>query len=508
MQFLKSKSINYISAVIIIILIIIICFFLLSSSKEDQLQTKISISLRSGNNVNEDEWNQLVNIVLEDKKTFGKYVSNDTINVKALNHYINEIASKRRKSEPPHIFNTLLSTNVKNKDIKQKNTSINVFIENSGSMDGYVKNTTEFEAALADLLVQTQYQYSKNSIKINFINSKIFPLEVNEINEFVSNLNPLKTPYNMGNRGESKLNEVLTNILDNTNKNDVSIFLSDCIYSLEANKDTDGGLEFQKNLTKGAFLEKSKQFNLSTIILKMNSRFDGKYWDKNNKFQKLQNSTRPYYIWIMGRNDLIKEFSNKINFSSLKGFQNSFSLKTSKDDNSIFYTILRETNKIGRFKQSDRSAKIINSITDIDYQNGEFQFSILVDLSGISVDSVYLVNSENYSVTNGFTIKTIEKVSDKKITPRDMVTVKNTTGTHLITVSVNENEPLKNLEIELINKIPNWVKQSNTFDDTNINTKLDKTFGLLHLIEGVSEAYQIQNNNQLTPYYKINIKIK
>lgn len=484
------------------ILIFLIFFVVSCNSKKDDLQNQISIALRNDNKIDETEWDSLVKEILQNKEDFTEYILNDSsINQKAICLFINEVASKRRNSTTPQIFNGSLEKE------KKRDTKINIFIENSGSMDGYIKNATEFEAVLSDLLVRIQYKYEKDKMNFNFINSKIYPLEINDINEFISTLEPLKKPYNIGERGESQLNEIFKMVLSNTKKDEVSLFFSDCIYSLEANKDTEGGLEFQKSLTKGAFLEKSKEFGFSTKIVKMKSRFDGKYWDKNNKFQKLDKSNRPYYIWIIGRDELMVEFSNRIDVNSLKGFQNSFYLTTLAESD-ILYTILKETNKIGRFKPTNRGDKLLKSITDIDYKNGKLGFSIAVDLSKIIVDSTYLKNISNYSVTSGFVIKSIQNIDDSKVTERDKITANNIKATHLITVQILEEIPLKNLEIELVNKMPNWIETTNTVDDTDISIQLDKTFGLLHLIEGVSQAYELQNNNQLTSFYKLKINIK
>ena len=93
-------------------------------------------------------------------------------------------------------------------------------------MDGYVRGTTEFEAALSDLLVQIQYKYDTENLNINFINTKIYPSKVDEVNNFVETLEPSKKPYKVGNRSVSKLNEILEIILDSTNQSNISILIS------------------------------------------------------------------------------------------------------------------------------------------------------------------------------------------------------------------------------------------------------------------------------------------
>jgi hypothetical protein len=479
-----------------------------ASEPIDELHKKINIALRSGNEITENERNEFIEYVKENSLDLPEIIgSNDEINQKELTNLILSIANKRRNSTEPKIFSP--NNNSENEDI---NTIINVFIENSGSMDGYVEGTTEFEAALSDLLVQLQYKYNKEkkdnqNLNINFINTKIYPSKVDEVNNFVETLEPSKAPYKVGNGSVSKLNEILEIILDSTKQNEISILTSDCIYSLDKGKDTEGALEFQKSLTKGAFLEKSKEFNFSTIVLKMNSKFDGYYYDKDNSKTRLSKKERPYYFWIIGKHNLIKTFQEEINLKQLKGFENSYYLSNSQENHHPFFTVLKETNKIGNYKPTDRKAKDLKSINEIEYENGNLQFSIAIDLNNIPVDKTYLTNSESYTVPDGFIIKSIEEVDRNKIDRRDFLTIEKTTATHIITVATSNKFTLQDLKLELSNKIPSWVEKSNSIDDRDVENELDKTFGLLYLVQGVSEAYTTQNPNNKS-YFNINIEIK
>ena len=482
--------------------VILFSFSSCGKAPEDELNKKINIALRNDNKIDEKEWTEFSVFILVNKQEFTNLISDDkNINAKELTSFILDIAHKRRSQVDPEIFNPT-------KENKSSvNEEVKIFIENSGSMDGYVLNTTEFEAALSDLLVQIQYHYNNENLKVNFINTKVYPSQLKEVNDFVTALEPSKAPYNVGNRTVSKLNEILKIILDSTRQDNISIFVSDCIYSLESNKDTEGALEFQKSLTKGAFLQKSKEFDFATIILKMNSKFNGKYWKKDNTFEQLTNSYRPYYIWFVGSNELLNGFANKINLKDLKGFKNSYFLSNANSRKTPFFTVLKETNKVGSFKQADRDVKDVKSIKGVEFEGGTLQFSIAIDLSNIPVDSAYLTTLKNYVVPDGFTVKSIEKIDRNKLSQRDFVTVEKSPATHFITVSTTSKFTVQDLKLELSNRIPEWIKESSTPDDRDIKNKLDKTFGLSYLVEGVSEAYATQNPEQ-TSYFKITVTIK
>lgn len=471
--------------------------------KGEVLDKKINVAIRSGNNIDEKEWDDLTKYILDNKTEFRELIEGENVNPKKLTEHILAFTREhnRRGHTEPEIFSA--KATAENSVMPE----VLFFIENSGSMDGYIRNTTDFEAALSDLLVQLQYHYDKKNLKVNFINTKIYPSQINEVQSFVEALEPEKAPYKVGNRTVSKLNEILKMILDSTRLDNISILVSDCIYSLDKQSDTEGALEFEKSLTKGAFLEKSKQFRFATILLKMKSKFTGNYWNKNNGSVYLEGAERPYYIWIVGSNEHIKKFSEKVKTKSLKGFQNSYFLSIFPEEKQPYYTVLKETNKIGDFRQADRSEKVVKSINNLEYEGGKFQFSIAVDLSNVPVDSAYLTSQDNYRVPLGFTVNSVQEINRNKLSQRDFVTVEMSPATHFITVSTTNNFTVQDLKLELLNEIPEWVKQSSTSDDTNVKSELDRTFGLLPLVEGVSEAYKTQFPDQ-TSYFKITVTIK
>ena len=483
---MNTRKINFKSIITIIMFLVIILFSLKScgGSAIDELNRMIKIALRDDNTIDETEWNEFIEYEIDSEK---------------LTSLISSIAKKRRGKEEPKIFSPVIEKEAVTAKIK-------VFIENSGSMDGYVNGITEFEAALSNLLVDLQYKYSKENLDINFINTKIYPSQVEELKEFAGTLEPSKKPYKVGNRSSSKLNEILEMILDSTDQNSISILTSDCIYSLEKGKDTEGALEFEKSLTKGAFLQKSREFNFSTIVLKMNSKFDGTYYDKNNKKTQLSNIERPYYFWIIGQDEILEKFQKNINMKELKGFKNSYFLSNSQENKQPYFTLLTKTNNKGTFKKTDKSSKVIRSINSIKYNiDGVFQFAIAIDLSHVPVDKSYLINPKNYSA-DGFIVESIKTVDISAISDKDFHTIENTTATHIITISTSKDITSRDLNLELSNKIPFWVEDSHSNDDSDIKNQLNKTFGLLYLVIGVSEAYKrIDADNE--SYININVKI-
>jgi hypothetical protein len=503
------------------VLYLLVTFLLILNScapePVDELNKKINIALRNDNKIDETEWTEFIEYAKKNEQEFPELIIDGKIKTETLNELILNISSRRRNNtEPPEIFNP------EKKETVFEKAKVKVFIENSGSMDGYVRGITDFEITIGKLLVLSKDYSSKNNFNINFINKKVYPApEIEELTDFAKALEPKQgSPYyDKGGkaRNESILNDVIKHLLDSTNINDISILVSDCIYSLTTTKDTKGSLGYQQNGTMEAFLNKfDLQPNIVTAIFKMTSNYDGKYYPYNYK-RSLNNSIdlskqgikRPYYIWIIGSDKHITPFLKKVKVESLKGFENSYYLSNSSENKQPYFTVLKETNKIGKYRPLDKSKKFteMRGIQKVEFEDRTLRFAIAIDLDNIPVDQSYLTNPANYIVPDGFTIKSIVKVDRNKISKRDFITIEKTTATHIITVSTTNEFSIQDLQMELSNKIPDWVEKSNSIDDRDISSELNKTFGLLYLVKGVSEAYTTQNPNNKS-YFKINIIIK
>lgn len=474
-----------------------------SDDSAEVLDKKINVAIRSGNNIDEKEWTDLTKYITDNKAEFAELMEGETVGTKKLTDYILAFSQGHRRGEQSdlEIFSP------KADEVSAK-PIVKVFVENSISMDGYVNGNSDFKSDLTEMLVLTKNYVGESNIKINFINRRQYPSSNKDIANFASKLEPNSITYNVGgkDRGKSDINNIFRMLLDSLHQNEIVILTSDCIYSLGAGDETEGKLNIQKSLTHDAFNDALKLRNndLATVCLKMVSDFNGDYYDINDHPTKI-NNIRPYYIWIIGKEALIKEYYPKIT-KNMVGIKNSYFLSNFSKEKQPYYTVLKETNKLGKFKQADRNEKDVKSINDVEFDGGTLQFAIAIDLGNIPVDSSYLTNPKNYVVPDGFTVKSIEKIDRNKLSQRDMVTVEKTTATHFVTVSTTSKFTTQDLKLELSNKIPAWVEQSNSPDDKNVKDELDKTFGLSYLVQGVSEAYATQNPEQ-TSYFSINVSI-
>jgi hypothetical protein len=490
------------------VLSIIICSILLfscSDSPAENLDTEINKALRSQNNVDEAEWKTISSLISSNAKAYPQLVdANGRVDNKKLKDYIADYAKGRRRGgDNPEIYNP-----AENNDSIQK-PQFNFYIENSLSMDGYVKGNTDFEAAITRMLVLTKDYAGQQNLHINFINSKIYPSQEVDITNFAVKLEPKSIVYAVGgkDRGVSDLNNVFKMVLDSTGNGKIGVLISDCIYSLGKTGDTEGRLNIQKSLTMDAFLSKLRKTDISTICLKLNSSFNGTYYDLNNKPTDITGVQRPYYIWIMGSRKEIEAFYSKVDLSGMQGYTSNFVMSYSDESKAPYYTVLKETSKRGSFTPDRSSKDYVHSLTEVGYDKGNLQFAVAVDLGKLPVDSSYLLDAKNYKLTDGFVLTAVEKINRDKISRRDRVTVEQTTATHLFTISTSQSYSLRDVSIELKKQIPGWAKSSNCLDDTDIKGIPDKTFGLLKLLEGVYDAY-ITFNSKQGSFFSITVNLK
>jgi hypothetical protein len=122
--------------------------------------------------------------------------------------------------------------------ISSNSSSICIYMENSGSMDGYVNVNSEFKDALGKVIVKSS-NFSK-STNLFFVNDNIYDVQETalkgNVNTFVSQLNAKN--MKVGATGSSNINKIFKMILDKTNSDTVSIIFSDFVYSI---KGTDVG---------------------------------------------------------------------------------------------------------------------------------------------------------------------------------------------------------------------------------------------------------------------------
>ena len=379
--------------------------------------------------------------------------------------------------------------------------TIKVYVENSGSMYGYVKGTTDFENAVYSYLSDIQLadlgekvaNSAKNVMELNYINSKVIK-HTPDIKEFIKKLEPAEFRLRGGNMGTSDMSDILKTILSQITDNEIAIFVSDCILSpgnrYQAGDNADEYLVSNGIGVKNHFVKKTSECqDFSVVVLRLMSQFDGIYYNKFDARTTI-NANRPYYIWLMGNRSNLKKVMDEVDIDKIKGSGVQNTYMASKPIKSLSYGILPQQS-IGNFKPDPANTKtsVLNAKPIKTGGNTTFQLSIGVDFSQMLLSDEYLTNPNNYSVSN-------------KAYSLEIVKNKNSQSSYTHIVKLNLTQPIISkgmVKITLHNNMPAWVEEYTDEIGLDINAEgaMEKTYGLKHLISGVYDAYSSnkENNN-------------
>ena len=341
--------------------------------------------------------------------------------------------------------------------------SLNVFIENSGSMDGYMCNGSELKDAVYSYI--SKLNRNTDTTKLFFINSDIIPYK-KELRGFIKDLTPQSFREAGGNRANSDIGEMLKNVLESVSDTTVSIFVSDCILDLP--QDAMDFFNIKKTDILNCVSDKRKDFpNLSIKILKMQSKFNGMYYYSKGHGNpvRIDDKKRPYYIWILGTNNNISFLNSKVPASEIKyGFMNEISFTP-------YVSVPFEVSSKGQ-------GKVLNAV------NGQYEMLIKADFRPTLKSNTEINNISNYQAySHDITVKEVREIKAESM------------YSHYIRVVIkNANIKEENIRFKTPD-IAQWVIDTNDTSGCDINKNMNKTTGILSLIEGVAEGYKEETIN-------------
>lgn len=373
--------------------------------------------------------------------------------------------------------------------ISKSKPVLNVYIENSGSMDGYVDGgVTEFEDAIHNYLVDIELSKVTDSLNLYYINSKIIP-QGSDVSAFIKDLTPTSFRKKGGNRGTSDIADVFSKVLSETDTNDISILVTDGIFSPGRGVDADPyivGQQTEIKKTMGNYLAKNP--NTALLIYQLSSQFNGIYYNREDYKTKI-NTQRPYYMWVIGNIKHLNKLRNRVPDSKFKGggVQNLFSITDGSQKTD--YAVKMNS---GNFKLDRKSPKntIVNLRKETKGKHNEVRFSVNANLTGFLLDDAYLLDVSNYEMNNNNYNLEIEKAPNN-----------NHGYTHTLNLSADKVHKGK-VSIKLNSNIPDWVEEINDSDGSeHIESK---TYGIKHQVNGVYEAFTFTDNSYTEIIININ----
>lgn len=352
---------------------------------------------------------------------------------------------------------------------------INVYIENSGSMDGYVKGQTEFEHIVYNYLVDLKQIRIAKELNLNYINSKILPQQ-EDINDFIEKLEPTSFKAKGGDRGASDIALMIKDILAEMNDSIVSIFISDCIFSPGKGKNADEYLTNQQIGIKnyiGDYIYAHPHF--AVVGYRCMSQFEGYYYDKNDS-GKYYKGTRPFYIWLFGGQGAINRIRIEMqkNNRPIKGVENEFTVFAGGVDMPDSCYAIKI--KSGNFDldKVDPKHSIKNLKAD---KGGKIRFSVEVNYAPLILSEGYLCNTELYELSDPkFKLIAVERIKEYK------------KYSHVLTFETDQVHP-STLDVLLKTGVPAWPEQFNDDEGNEISEdNAERTYGIKYMTEGIASA--------------------
>jgi len=386
--------------------------------------------------------------------------------------------------------------------------NINFFLETSASMEGYLRGNSDFAKVIPNLLVDIEgrIKCKKSIISINYIADSIRKYS-GSTRDFIHDIST--TQVAVGN--SSQMHKIVEAVTNATDSNDISILVSDCILSysdadIKKNPEinvqkADGELKAD---VKQAFL-KMKKRGVCATVYGFSSRFYGTYYTyQNGKILLNGEVSRPYYIWVIGNKELLQRFNKEL--SEIEAFKPELAISFGIFDAPINdYTLLFKTGKRGEWVFDD------NSLTEVSAtKKSPIKFSIAVDFSSLpnyAKDSGYL--RANLKLLHPDLDARLASINEAveidlgKAAPKEKAPLQN--ATHVISFEVNELYQSKgSVTLQLPLRYDTSYRNWSVMDDKNVKMIGKRTFAFEHLVNGVREAYQ--NNNENFINITINLK--
>ena len=159
--------------------------------------------------------------------------------------------------------------------VTNKQPVVKVFLENSGSMDGFMCDGSELKDGIYNYLTNVKDHSSK--MELYYINSETKKQEVS-LSEYIRNLNPANFRKAGGNRAFTNIPDLFTRVLNSVNDTTIAVYISDCILDIPNHVALDY-LHITQTDIHSVFADRIKKINnLSVCIYQLQSTFNGSFF--------------------------------------------------------------------------------------------------------------------------------------------------------------------------------------------------------------------------------------
>lgn len=373
---------------------------------------------------------------------------------------------------------------------------IHFFLETSASMGGYLNGSTTFKDVVSEIVTKAN---TIKPVSVWTIADKPQPY-AGSLTAFVEGL--ATTPLATGR--SSELHKVFRQAGEKVKGNNIAVLVSDCILSFpdaDVKRNPDINRTDASSVLKNEIYDQFSQLNKAGIgatVYAYNSPFNGTYYDYQNRKQKLTGESRPFYIWVIGKQELLNQFNSQLQelLTTKPVKQLSFGSGKALTAYELFFSL----NKKGdwRVEKGDIAELAVKP-------NRPAEFAVGLNLDALPAyvrDEAFL--RKNLVITSpNATVKLInvqQKDAIKEVSRlRERELKLLNSSTHVLTFQVtNLFDDKADVTVKLPARFDDWYQTTwTTMDDRTTDGRRNKTFALEHLMNGVKEAYQSSSNDFL-----------
>ena len=395
----------------------------------------------------------------------------------ALQRLVNEIGGKLR---PPMTWNVLQYGDA-------GRLSLTVYFERSGSMIPYdsKRGGGRLKKAVNDFI---NFFPGGGTTTISIVNDNIYPYD-GSVDEFLQDRDIYASTQGVGDASFTDFRLIFDKILKAQTKDNISILVTDLIYSPRDTHDLSVDKIFNELNSLATAIFK-RYPSRSVIVYKMEGDYDGKYYPYNQAAVDYHGS-RPYYVLLIGEIAVLDRMARDKAFDRFlhpSGAVASYRFNQGSGDLQ-WAPLLNAEGEAGRYRPS-RDATSTLDHCEGDRTTGILAFTVAVDLSGLGKDAAFLSDAANYSVTSqsGFTLA-VREITSADINNNNRSTLEG--KTHLLTFSAKWNTASDDITVTLRNDFPTWIATSSSSDDRDTHSPsfASTTFGLDRFLHGLADAY-------------------
>lgn len=355
-----------------------------------------------------------------------------------------------------------------------KPSKIKLYIENSGSMDGYMFNGSELKDAVYSYV--SGLATHSDTTELYFVNSDVYRVNA-PLQDVIFTMSPALFHKSPGNKANTDIADIFSMVLSQIEENSVSILVTDAILDLPK-----GNTVFfytKQTQIKSIFENLLKEnSNLAVEIFRMSSRFNGKYYFTGGSVA-LSNQKRPYYMFVMGDKQALSSANAIVPKNQIQhGVENYYAYSAYTQ---VPFVVLPKTKK-----------KSKNNRFEVRLQQRAVPVIAKVDLRYTLHDDEFLMEPDLYSVAfgdDGIIIKSIKELP------------KEPEFTHAITLTLPDNAKEGSVNLYFCPPpYPDWLDDANDdLSDATVANSM-KTTGIKYIVEGISDAFASTCVNNPAPF--------